>query len=193
MAIPPGGCNFQHEFAVFDTMNTGFHDDRSVQGPIRLAERHACGQSFQSLFREGMALVDETATYLDGEGRRDSEKLNRSGATLYAAESMRLTTRLMNLASWLLLQRAAIQGEMSAEQVAAEKAKVRLDGTSAEQDSANFAELPEPFLHLVRRTDRLEDRVRQLDAGLTGHAHQREAPRNAVAEQINLLKTAFSF
>mgnify|MGYP002039057903 FL=1 len=140
-----------------------------------------------------MALVDETATYLDGEGRRDSEKLNRSGATLYAAESMRLTTRLMNLASWLLLQRAAIQGEMSAEQVAAEKAKVRLDGTSAAQDSANFAELPEPFLHLVRRTDRLEDRVRQLDAGLTGHAHQREAPRNAVAEQINLLKTAFSF
>ena len=74
MAIPPGGCNFQHEFAVFDTMNTGFHDDRSVQGPIRLAERHACGQSFQSLFREGMALVDETATYLDGEGRRDSDR-----------------------------------------------------------------------------------------------------------------------
>ena len=70
---------------------------------------------------------------------------------------------------------------------------MRLDGTSAAQDSANFAELPEPFLHLVRRTDRLEDRVRQLDAGLTGHAHQREAPRNAVAEQINLLKTAFSF
>ena len=193
MAIPPGGCNFQLESAVFDTMNTGFHDDRSVKGPIRLAERHACGQSFQSLFREGMALVDETATYLDGEGRRDSESLNRSGATLYAAESMRLTTRLMHLASWLLLQRAAIQGEMSAEQVAAEKAKVRLDGTSAAQDSANFSELPETFLHLVRRTDRLEDRVRQLDAGLTGRTHLREAPRNAVAEQINLLKTAFSF
>ncbi|KHJ54708.1 hypothetical protein LA66_08975 [Aureimonas altamirensis] len=160
---------------------------------MRLAERHACGQSFQSLFREGMALVDETATYLDGEGRRDSEILNRSGATLYAAESMRLTTRLMHLASWLLLQRAAIQGEMSAEQVAAEKAKVRLDGTSAAQDSANFSELPETFLHLVRRTDRLEDRVRQLDAGLTGRTPLREAPRNAVAEQINLLKTAFSF
>ena len=40
----------------------------------------------------------------------------RSASLRYATESMRLTTRLMQLASWLLLQRAVNDGEMSAEQ-----------------------------------------------------------------------------
>ena len=34
-------------------------------------------------------------------------------ALSYASESMRLTTRLMQLASWLLLQRAVAEGELS--------------------------------------------------------------------------------
>jgi regulator of CtrA degradation len=44
-----------------------------------------------------MALVEETATYLDGSGRNESRKLERSAAMEYATESMRLTTRLMQL------------------------------------------------------------------------------------------------
>jgi regulator of CtrA degradation len=175
-------------------MNTGFTDERTAPGLVRLAERHAQGQSFHALFREGMTLVDETATYLDGEGRGAAEMLGKSAATLYAAESMRLTTRLMHLASWLLLQRAAIQGEMTAEQVATEKAKVRLEGGSASMDSRSYAELPERFVTLVERTDRLEGRVRRLDRDLSPAGALDDRPaRNAVAEQIDLLRTAFSF
>ena len=53
---------------------------------------------FMRTFDEGMALVEETATYLDGPGRAESKKLERSAALAYATESMRLTTRLMQLA-----------------------------------------------------------------------------------------------
>jgi len=74
---------------------------------ISLAERMVFSDSFKPIYAEGMDMVEEAASYLDGEGREDARNLSRVAATLYAAESMRLTTRLMQVASWLLLQRAA--------------------------------------------------------------------------------------
>ena len=91
--------------------------------PVPFGERLASSQAFAELFREGMALVEETATYLDGPGRQQSKKLERSAALAYATESMRLTTRLMQLASWLLLHRAVKEGEMSLAQAGKEKSR----------------------------------------------------------------------
>src|SRR4051812_3645905 len=98
----------------------------SETGTVSFGERLANSQHFADLFRDGMALVEETASYLDGPGRTESKKLDRSAALVYATESMRLTTRLMQLASWLLLHRAVKEGEMSLAQANKEKAKVKL-------------------------------------------------------------------
>ncbi len=67
---------------------------------------------FKRTFDEGMALVEETARYLDGPGRAEARALSRKAAILYAGESMRLTTRMMQAASWLLVQRAVYDGDM---------------------------------------------------------------------------------
>src|SRR3954466_8864968 len=72
----------------------------------------ARSELFERTFQEGMELVEETASYLDGEGRQESKLLSRNAALAYAAESMRLTTRLMQVASWLLVQRAVREGDM---------------------------------------------------------------------------------
>src|SRR5437867_4348570 len=97
-----------------------------VAVPVSFGERLAGSQAFSALFRDGMALVEETAAYLDGPGRQESKKLQRAGALTYATESMRLTTRLMQIASWLLLHRAVREGEMSLAQANKEKTKVKL-------------------------------------------------------------------
>src|SRR6266702_6127649 len=101
-------------------------DNRAEAEPVAFGERLAGSQAFSGLFRDGMALVEETAAYLDGPGRNESKKLERAAALGYATESMRLTTRLMQLASWLLLHRAVNEGEMSLAQANKEKAKVKL-------------------------------------------------------------------
>ena len=74
----------------------------------------ARSELFDRTFREGMELVEETAAYLDGDGRRESKLLSRTTALAYAGESMKLTTRLMQIASWLLVQRAVREGDMTA-------------------------------------------------------------------------------
>ena len=68
-------------------------------GLVLFSEKLAGSQAFATLFREGMDLVEETAGYLDGAGRVDAKSLDRSASLAYATESMRLTTRLMQLAS----------------------------------------------------------------------------------------------
>jgi regulator of CtrA degradation len=165
--------------------------------PIKLAERRIFSDSFKPLYDEGMTLVERTAEYLDGAGRVEAKKLSRLAATLYAAESMRLTTRLMQVASWLLLQRAANSGEMTRDQVACEKAKVRLDTASAPDNAIGWDELPDVFMELVRHSLRLQNLVRRMDEEIYGSAtaagasslHRRTNP---VSDQINLLATAFA-
>src|ERR1700761_4162438 len=76
---------------------------------------------FERTFEEGMSLVEETARYLDGKGRAESKDLPRKIAMLYAGESMRVTTRLMQAASWLLVQRAVHDGDMDASDAAGER------------------------------------------------------------------------
>ncbi len=51
-----------------------------VGGPISFGERLAGSQAFSQLFRDGMGLVEETAAYLDGLGRKESKALPRAAA-----------------------------------------------------------------------------------------------------------------
>ena len=43
-----------------------------------------------------------------GQGRREAKSLNAGLAVIYANESMRLTSRLLEIASWLLLRRSVL-------------------------------------------------------------------------------------
>src|ERR1700682_4533728 len=128
--------------------------------PVSFGARLANSQAFADLFRDGMALVEETATYLDGPGRQESKKLDRSAALAYATESMRLTTRLMQLASWLLLHRAVKEGEMSLNQATKEKTKVKLS-TADPHDPNNMELLPLTLHELIERSQKLQIKVRR--------------------------------
>jgi regulator of CtrA degradation len=85
----------------------------------------ASSEMFERTFAEGMQLVEETAAYLDGVGRKESKLLSRNAALVYAGESMRLTTRLMQIASWLLVQRAVREGDMAATEASQERYRIR--------------------------------------------------------------------
>jgi regulator of CtrA degradation len=163
--------------------------DKSANEAVSFGARLAGSQAFADLFRDGMALVEETAAYLDGAGRQESKKLERNAALAYATESMRLTTRLMQLASWLLLHRAVKEGEMSLAQANKEKAKVKLSGAE-QNDEPNLKLLPERLRGLIQRSKALQAAVRRLDA--TIHAPPARVDRsNPVERQLGLLKAAF--
>ena len=157
--------------------------------PVRFGERLASSQAFLTLFREGMALVEETASYLDGDGRQEAKFLQRQAALTYATESMRLTTRLMQIASWLLLHRAVNEGEMSLAQAAKEKNKAKV-GLSAYRDEEAVRLLPDRLQELIERSVRIQERVQRLDATIHTAAVD-VAPPSPVERQLGMLKAAF--
>lgn len=157
--------------------------------PVAFGEKLVSSAAFKALFREGMGLVEQTAAYLDGDGRQESRDLPRQAALTYATESMRLTTRLMQLASWLLLQRAVNEGEMTAEQASQEKGRVRLSALAPGPDEAALEGLPERLVELVHQSLRLGERIRHLDASRPDQASPE--PANAIGAQLDRLRQAF--
>lgn len=140
-----------------------------------------------TLFREGMGLVEETAGYLDGEGRKESAALPREVALTYATESMRLTTRLMQIASWLLVQRAVAEGEMTAEQARAEHSKVKIGDPMIPPAEHIVARLPERLRRLMEHSQRLQARIRHLEEQMSGSAPL-PAKANPVQDQLASLQ-----
>jgi regulator of CtrA degradation len=136
-----------------------------------------------------MDLVEETAAYLDGAGRQASKLLSRSAALVYAAESMRLTTRLMQVASWLLVQRAVREGDMPAD--AACEERYRLGGEEVSRAGGEGAEgLPSELVTLLDRSERLYERVRHLDRRMYVENEADDAPHPVLSQQ-DRLKNAF--
>lgn len=167
-----------------------FKDDRTVS----FGEKLAGSEQFLVLFREGMDLVGEAAAYLDGDGREEARALPRAAALGYAVESMRLTTRLMQIASWLLLQRAVNEGELTRAEAAAEKRRIRLSKAEPLSNDDVLQRLPLRLRALVDMSRRLQERIIHLDGLLyqsrEGRAKEGSAP-SPVGSQIELLRAAF--
>ncbi|HEV7256773.1 MAG TPA: DUF1465 family protein [Bosea sp. (in: a-proteobacteria)] len=157
------------------------------EGAISFARGFVKSDAFMALFREGMGLVEETAAYLDGDGRAQSAALPREVALSYATESMRLTTRLMQIASWLLVQRAVAEGEMTAEQARAENDKVRIPEQIVSAVETEFERLPQGLRDLIEHSFRLQGRIRHLEGQMAGKAPA--APKaNPVQDQLASLQ-----
>lgn len=147
------------------------------------------GKLFDTVFTRGMALVEETASYLDGPGRENAKTLAREPGLTYAAWSMELTTRLMQAASWLVMQKAVRDGEMKREDAAAKKYRIRREEPPLDVTAQQGKGLPPRFLELVERSEALFEQICRLDQALYG-APARAPGVNPVSDQIAQLQRA---
>ncbi|MBU1211380.1 MAG: DUF1465 family protein [Alphaproteobacteria bacterium] len=178
----------------FRSVQNGLAADRVT---VSFGERFEASGQFDAVFREGMGLVEEVAAYLDGLGRRESKALKPPLSVLYATESMRLTTRLLDLASWLLIRRALKEGEIDADEAKRKRQRVKLKALGRPGHIKRFEELPASLQDLIERSFALHDRIVKLDRAVTsenssGADGLDELPiSNPVAAQLNMLRQAF--
>lgn len=144
---------------------------------------------FDRTFEEGMSLVEECARYLDGRGREESRALPRKAALVYAGESMRVTTRLMQAASWLLVQRAVHEGDMSAEDAASDRYRLGAREICFGRREEEMAGLPETLLELLDRSESLYRRIARFDDIFFGK--EANEPARPVQGHLARLQAAF--
>jgi regulator of CtrA degradation len=158
---------------------------------LSFGDRFTTSPQFTKLFREGMDLVEETAEYLDGAGRAESKHLTPPASLAYTSESIRLTTRLTQLASWLLVRRAVAAGEITAAEAHNHRHRVTLSRQSAARPEG-FDVLPESFKRLIAESHRLHDRIMRLDRILVDGAASANEGSWPVDGQLTRLRLAFS-
>ena len=146
------------------------------------------GKVFERVFADGMKLVEETAAYLDGPGRELAASLPREAGLTYASWSMELTTRLMQAASWLVMQRAVSDGDMERTEALQSKYRIRREEPALDPAAQSGLGLPQAFLNLVDQAENLFERICRLDAAL--YAEQDEQAPRAVNDQIAQLRVA---
>lgn len=175
--------------SLFEIMTT---DDASLSTPspnarAAVVDDFARSELFDRTFKEGMTLVEDTAAYLDGDGRRESRLLSRATALAYAGESMTLTTRLMQIASWLLVQRAVREGDMTADSAC--ESRYRLADRVVATEPTH-GELPIALVEYLVQAEKLYDRVLHLDRRMYLDASDAVAV-NPVQSQMDRLNAAF--
>ena len=161
---------------------------------VSFVERYARSEQFDRIFKDGMTLVEQTAAYLDGEGRKSAKGLSPAIAVVYATESMRLTTRLLELASWLLVRRSLKAGEISPEEARVKRRRIKLATVGRPAHVKGFADLPEGLRNLIERSFALNDRIVGLDRALDAPEAVVAAigAANPVGAQITELAKAFA-
>lgn len=165
----------------------------SAPATVSFGELFANSEQFDAIFKEGMALVERTAAYLDGQGRTESRSLRPPISLVYATESMRLTARLLELASWLLIRRALKHGDMSRIEAEKKRARIKLSGQGRPSHTTHFAELPAGLQRLIEQSWMLHDRIVQLDRAMhEGWQHAEPAAANPVAAQLARIEVAFT-
>lgn len=162
---------------------------RSLDNPnTDMLGAFAGGKVFERVFTEGMALVEETASYLDGPGRSVAKDLPREARLTYTSWSMELTTRLMQAASWLVMQKAVRDGDMKREEAFGDKYRLNREGSALDASAQAGSGLPERFLELVADAEALFERIARLDEALYSQSGQ--TPENSVTSQIEALQKA---
>ncbi len=160
---------------------------------VSFGEKYAASEQFDGIFKEGMGLVERTASYLDGPGRKEARLLRGPVSVLYATESMRLTTRLLELASWLMIRRAQKEGEISAEEARIKRERVRLRAPGRPAHVKGFADLPDGLRIVIEASYALNDRIVQLDRAMQVVVGEPVVSSdNPVEAQVLRIEEAFS-
>lgn len=114
-----------------------------------------------ALYVNAMVLADEARSYFDHHGRGDREALDPMLQVAFSCESLKVTTRLMHVISWLLTQRAVESGEIEGGDALDPSRRL---AESALSDPAAIAAMPATAQRLIAASRDLHDRVARLDA-----------------------------
>jgi regulator of CtrA degradation len=161
---------------------------------VSFGERFQASEQFDLVFKEGMALVERAAAYLEGPGRAEAKRLAAPANVLYATESMRLTTRLLDLASWLLIRRAIKEGELSEAEAQKKRKNDTLQSAARPSHVQGYSALPAGLRDLIAESYGLHDRIVRLDQAISIKLDDVGAEplhANPVNIQMNRLRVAF--
>lgn len=152
--------------------------------PLEIAEK-----LIDELYLEAMVLADEARSYLELWGMRDRDDVQPLTRIQLSCESLKVTTRLMQVIAWLLTRRALARGEIDAAEAASEKYRL---GDAAPTDHRTTIGFPSDMRVLIAASESLYQRALRLEEQLVGGIQDdRGAASSPARDLMHRLESAF--
>jgi regulator of CtrA degradation len=141
----------------------------------------------ESLYQDVLSLVTRTSDFVGAIKAGAVPGLTVGGGPAYTVESMRHTTRLMQVMAWLLTQRAVETGEMTPEEAADPKYQLGAADICLAQPITGSDLLPKTFRDMISQSTAIYRRIKRL-------AEQMEepSPENPVHALLHRLEAGDS-
>lgn len=126
---------------------------------------------FDRTYREALALLEEAYAYLaSGRAQAAHPEGAVEGLTVQC-EALRMSTRIMQAVSWLMVQRAVHEGELTMDEVVADD-QFRVGSQSVCRDDTFHDDpaLPATLADMMRRSHSLYVRIERLNEMLCRNA-----------------------
>ncbi len=145
---------------------------------------------FERLFDDTIKLIERTIAYLERESPGDREQLSVGAKLVFATESMRLTSQLMQSMAWLLARKALQKGELTEFEAASPTYRLGTNSACSAESLAGTETLPRRFRALLAEGRSSYLRIARLDqfaygtAGLGNQMDFRD-PQNRIVIDVD--------
>jgi regulator of CtrA degradation len=116
----------------------------------------------EATYADVLDLVSRTTDFVDAMRSGVLPAPVAEAGPAYTIESMRHTTRLMQVMAWLLTQRAVDSGEMTEEEAADPKYRLGAEDICLASPMAGAEELPKTFREMIIRSRQIYRRMKRL-------------------------------
>jgi regulator of CtrA degradation len=161
-------------------MTADNHQDSRSTDQSDVVQRAAL---LESLYGDVLSLVSRTSDFVGALKAGAVPGFTLNAGPAYTVESMRHTTRLMQVMAWLLTQRAVETGEMTAEEAADPKYQLGAADVCLAEPIAGADMLPKTFREMSAESDRVYRRIKRLAEQM-----DEPAPENPVHALLNRLE-----
>ncbi|WP_231849050.1 DUF1465 family protein [Paramagnetospirillum magneticum] len=111
-----------------------------------------------------MALLDEARTFMMETEWRDRQKVDGVKGLRITNEAFRLTSRLTQVMSWLMFQRAVYDGEISAEYALQKQFRLSGHDVCLDTSHCNDSVISDDLRSLLNRSHKLFLRIERLES-----------------------------
>lgn len=126
---------------------------------------------FRRTYDETLNLMIEARNYLAYRQPQERRRVGSMVSLRMSCEAFRITSRLTQVMAWLMIQRAAENGEVSFEEACSEDYRLSGEAVCLDDSAAEDEELPPALRSLLDRSHRLYLRVSRLDGMVRDRLH----------------------
>ena len=114
-------------------------------------------------YREALSLADQALDYFSANGDRDRRRLPPRMQAVYTAESLRISSRLMHVIAWVLVQRAVEEGEISPEEACEPDRRLGGQDVCLPRRKGAVDALPDAVREMLTTSQRLYCQAQRLE------------------------------